>query len=377
MNGRMAPKGITTHSKVAPGDDRRPDGLIRVRNAPRRFSACVVIGLLLGIAGRAYAGEPPSFKRAMAFTLHQWVSQEGEWRQPKVAFLNNTWQAVMDGNFANTANWTLGIVPVANHVAIFDGTSSVSVTSGLDRSANPFEQLLVKPGYGGNMGSQGNPLLVDVGSGVIVWRGRGRGFISPKLGSTTNVIVDTPHVLSGSRYNLVIGGAGAGTAGSVAQIGIKRGNANLAGDMRSTGQIYLLGDAARFVMDAELIGLIGPQHIICAAGILVTYRTQEADAFLIVGDRSRVTQIGPLANTNHVVVIGNGRFEYLPTSAPGTTPLLSAIGGVYDQSDEKWDSVWGTTIIGPDAMIIGGAVRGTNVFPASLNFGDDYPGTKE
>jgi hypothetical protein len=328
------------------------------------------VGLLL--ASWAYAGEPP-FRETARVTLHHRQLEECE----KMAFTNNTWQSVGDGNWENTSNWTLGVQPGATHIAIFDGTSSISVTTNLDQTANAFEQLLVKPGYGGNMGSQGNPLIVDVGGGVVVWRGRGQGFINTKLGSTANIVVDVPNPLNGARYNLVIGGAGAGTAGSVAQLGVKRGNVNLMGDTRIQSQVYVLGDAARLVMDVELIALIGPQHIICAAGELVTFRTQEADAFLIVGDRSRVTQYGPLANTNHVVIVGNGKFQYLPLSAPGTTPALSAIGGVYDQTNEKWDSVWGATFIGPDAHIIGGAVRGTNVFPASLDLRDEYPGAKE
>ena len=370
MDGRTSQKWATNDSKGAPGDDRRPDGQKRAGNAPRRFWAWAIVGLLLGICGRAYAGEPPSFKRVARVSLQRWHVEEVE----EMAFTNNTWQAVMDGDWNNTANWTLGAKPGNNHVAIFDGTSSVSVTTNLDQSASAFEQLLVKPGFGGNMGSQGNPLRVDVGTGVIVWRGRGQGFINPKSTAFANVIVDTPNVFNGSRYNLVLGGVG---AGNVAQLAIKRGNANLMGDMRSTGQIYLLGDAATLRMDKELIALIGPQHIICAAGTLVTYRTQEANAFLIVGSSSRVTQIGPLANTNHVVIIGNGRFEYLPITAPGTSPILSAVGGTYDQTDEKWDSVWGSTIIGPDALIIGGTLRGTGAWPPSLDLRKEYPGDEE
>lgn len=295
-----------------------------------------------------------------------------------MAFTNNTWQSVSDGNFNNTSNWTKGVVPTDNHIAIFDGTSSISVTSGLDQSANHFEQLLVKPGYGGNIGSQGNPLRIDLTTGSMVWRGRGQGFIHPEDGAFANITCDVPNPFGGNRYNLVIGGLGTGTASTIAQVGIKRGNVNILGDVNFTAPVHMLGDAARLVISASLGGgMSEPVHIFCAAGQLTNNRPLQANQVLVVGDRSRVTQVGALVATNYVLVIGNGKFQYLPTSAPGTSPLLTVLGGVYDQSDEKWDNVWGTVVTGPDALIIGGAVRGTGVFPGDIDFGDDYPGDKE
>lgn len=339
-------------------------------NTIRRFT--ITIAMLLGITASIYAIEP------MVRVALQNHSQRWQEESDKMAFLNNTWQAVMDGNFANTNNWSLGIVPVGNHIAIFDGTTSQSVTTGLDRSGATMVQVLVKPSYSGNIGSQGNPLRLDLGiSGPLVWRGSGQGFVHLKNGNFTNVVVDVPRVRHGANYNLVIGGMGTGTAGNVHTVAVKRGNVNLMGDMHVSGESYILGDAARLVMDPNLDGMSEPDHIFCAAGILINSRPLAANTVLIVGDRSRVTQIGALPATVRVVVIGNGKFEYLPTSAPGTSPLLSVIGGVYDQTDEKWTNVWGTTIIGPDASIIGGALRGTNIFPASLDLREDYPGAQE
>lgn len=339
-----------------------------------RMALALVLGLgFLVLAGWAYGGERTGIREVARVTLRE---PARKCEVELMAFTNNTWQAVMDGNWLNANNWTLGAVPVATHVAIFDGTSSMSVTSGL--AGGTFEQLLVKPSYGGNIGSQGDPLRLDVGTGSIVWRGRGQGFLHPEDGAFANITCDVPNPFSGNRYNLVIGGLGTGTASTIAQVGIKRGNVNIMGDVNFSAPVHMLGDAARLVIDASLGGgMTEPVHIFCAAGALINKRTYRANQLLVVGDRSRVTQVGALLATNYVLVIGNGKFQYLPTSAPGTSPSLTVIGGVYDQTDEKWDNVWGTVVTGPDALIIGGAVRGTGVFPADMNFEDEYPGPKE
>lgn len=374
MNGRMAPKGITTHSKAAPGDDRRPNGPIKgVRNAPRRFSACVVIGLLLGIGGLAYAGEPPSFKRVARVTLQQRHVEERD----DMALTLDYWLGVT-GAFGAGANWSDGNPPGGDRIGVFDGTSQTSVTSDLDYSAVLIKQLLVKPEYTGQIGSQGNPLRLQIDTGgVLVWRGGGQGYINLKNGNFGNVIVDTPNVLSGSRYNLVLGGMGATTQGNVAVCAVKRGNVLYMGDLNSSGNIYVTGDAARLVVDAALGGITELGNVICNAGEFINRRSFGASVFVIAGDSARVEQVGALLATTHVVVIGNGKFVYLPTTAPGTSPLLSVMGGLYDMSEERFDNVWGTTIIGPGAFIKGGVVRGTNIFPASFDLREEYPGPQE
>lgn len=337
-----------------------------------RIRRWAVVGLLL-VAGWAHAGERPFRETARV----QVSAQPRELEVDEMAFTNNTWAAVSDGDWNNTSNWSLRVIPAANHIAIFDGTSQVSVTTGLDQSAAVFEQILVKPEYTGNIGSAGDPLRFSLATGVLVWRGRGQGFVNPEAGAFARVVCDVPNPLNGTRYNLVIGGMGTVISGNLAILGIKRGNVNVIGDMAFTGSIYLLGDAARLVLNSDLGVANNPKHILCAAGTLINKRPLDASQFLVAGDRSRVTQIGALVATTNVLVIGNGKFEYVPTSAPGTSPLITVIGGVYDQSDEKWDNVWGTTIIGPDASVIGGALRGSGIWPPSLDFREEYPGAQE
>ncbi len=342
----------------------------------------MLIGLLLGIAGPAYAGEPPTrtVRETGRVTLRGWPVVWEDQEPNEMAFTNNVWQAVMDGNWNTTSNWTLGVVPGATHVVIFDGTSQHDVTTGLNQSAAPFEHLYVTPKYSGHIGSQGAPLRTGIATGFIVWRGSGQGFINPDVGGFANVVCDVAHGFQQNRYDLVIGGMGVGEASTIAQLGIKRGNCNVMGDVNFTAQTYMLGDAARLVIDPNLDGMTEPKHIFCEAGPLINHRPLQADMLLVVGDRSRVTQIGALLgapNPNHVLISGNGRFEYLPTSAPGTSPLISINGGVYDQTREKWNNVWGTTVIGPDGTVKGGPIKGTNFFPASADMRDLYPGAQE
>lgn len=333
----------------------------------RRLMQALGFGLLWMLLASAAAIEPVATIR---LSPHRRV-----WEVEPMAFSVNRWLG-FNGDWNNTSNWSQGAKPGANDVAIFDKTSSTSVTTNLDQSGQAFAQMLVKPGYSGNMGSQGAPLRIDITLGILVWRGSGQGFINPKAGTFPNVVCDVAHGYQTNRYDLVLGGMGVGIGGELSQFAVKRGNVNVMGDISFAGRTYILGDAARLVMEPTL-GATEPPHIMCAAGELINSRPLAANQVLIVGDRSRVTQIGALLATTHVVVIGNGKFKYLPTSAPGTSPLLSAIGGVYDQTDEKFDNVWGTTVIGPDAMIIGGAVRGTNLFPASLDLREEYPGAQE
>lgn len=286
----------------------------------------------------------------------------------------NTWQSVNDGNWDNTSNWSLTVKPTTDHVAVFDGTSSISVTTNLDQSGSSFAQLLVTPQNSSNFGSQGNPLQISIGSSVCVMRGRGVMYVAADFGEQAVFVLDVRG--NPNREALVIGGIGTGSYANV--VAVKSGRCRVEGDVSLGSGVFTLGDAADLRMDANAGGFSDPARIICSAGycenkrgILSTAKT------LIVGDRSRLDQIGALPSTTTVVVIGNGKFRYLPTSAPGTTPVLVLIGGSIDQSEERFDSVWGTVYIGPDAFIKGGTVRGSGLWPPDLDFRDEYPGSQE
>lgn len=291
-----------------------------------------------------------------------------------MAFTQNIWISTT-GDPTAAASWSGG-VPGANDVCVFDGQSQQSVTQGLAAGIT-CEHVYFTPDYMGNVGSVSDPLEIDVTTGWIVWRGRGQAYINPANGSFANVTCDIVGGGRSSGYDLTLGGRGVVTQGNVALLGVKRGAVHVLGDCNASSPWHVLGDAASLVVENALGGINDLAHVFCSAGNLINKRTIAAGEFLIVGDRSRVTQIGALTATTRVVVIGNGQFKYLPVSAPGTSPLLTVLGGVYDQRKERWDNVWGTTVIGPDATIQGGPVKGTNIWPPSADWRLDYPGAEE
>lgn len=288
-------------------------------------------------------------------------------------FVTNTWQSV-NGDASDANSWTGG-VPAANDVCVLDGTSQQSMTTGLGNVT--FEQLLVKPSYHGDIGFAGSPWQITLGTGVLVYRGAGRAYINTVSGDVATVIVDIDQSLRSNDYGLILGGMGAATKGSIADLFIKRGRCRVLGDVDLGTDLYILGSGAELLCDVNLGGLTDPVNVYATAGFVENKRPLRTTGEIVAGAGSKVRQIGALLATCRVLVIGNGKFEYLPTSAPGTSPRITILGGVYDQTDEKFDNTWGTTLIGPDGYVIGGAIRGTNLWPPSFDLRDEYPGAQE
>ena len=76
-----------------------------------------------------------------------------------------TWQGTTD-NWATPANWG-GAIPVDGDVIVFPASNSQSVLTNVDRSSEDLNlnRIIVKEGYGGNIGTAANPLRCSVGSG--------------------------------------------------------------------------------------------------------------------------------------------------------------------------------------------------------------------
>lgn len=333
------------------------------------IKAWAVVGLL---TGWAYAGEPPPFRETARITLRQRLVEEPE----KMALSVNTWVSV-NGDWNNVNSWSLRVVPGAAHVAVFDGRSQQSLTAGLNASASALTQLLVKPTYHGNMGFAGTPFQIKLSGGVLVYRGSGQAYINPSTGGAGNVIVDVDRDVSSSGYSLILGGMGTTTKGAIEMLAVKRGRCRVLGDMSLSGDIYIVGSAAYLLCDANLGGgapPTDPLNIIASAGYTENARPLQANKTIVVGAGSRVVQVGILPTTIRVVVIGDGKFQYNPLAATGTTPTLLVLGGMYDQTNEEYDNIWATTIIGPDGHVIGGTIRGSGIFPPSFDLREEYPG---
>ena len=328
-----------------------------------------VVGLLL--SGWAYAGEPP-FRETARVTLSQYSSES---EVDEMALSTNRWLGG-SGDFSANANWTHGHQPAGDDIGVFDGTSSTSVTSGLNAAGTPFTQLLVKPEYRGNIASPGDPLHIDIGSGPLVWRGSGQGFINGVNGSTMQVVCDVRHSRA-SQYDLTIGGHGvAAGGGRVSTFAVKRGRVNVIGDVDFVGHVIVQGSHSYLKLNANLAAFSEMYDLYCTGGYVENGRTLAASRVIVVSEGGHVVQIAALASSHKVLVVG-GKFEYLPLTAPGTSPLLFILSGLYDQTDERFDQVWGTSIIGIDATVRGGVIRGTGVFPPTLDLRDEYPGAQE
>lgn len=334
----------------------------------------VIVGLALGLMGQVYAGEPPSFREMARVALHRWAWDEPQ-EANEMALSINTWLGGT-GDFSAAGNWSHGHQPAGDDVGVFDGTSSTSVTTGLTATGTPFKQLLVKPAYRGQLGSIGDPLDIDIGNGPLVYRGSGQAFINGANGSNMQVVVNVDHSRA-NRFDLVLGGHGVGGGGgTVTTLAILRGRVHAWGDLNLNGQIIVQGSHSYLKTDPNLATYVEPLGMYCTGGVVEHNRTFQASRVLIVAGGAHVTQIAALPSTTYVVVVG-GTFEYLPTSSPGTTPLLFALAGTYDQRNERFDHTWGTVITGIDALIQGGAVRGTGAWPPSLDLTEGYPGPQE
>lgn len=291
-----------------------------------------------------------------------------------MAFVTNTWNSANgDPNDANS--WTGG-VPAANDVCVFDDTSQQSVIHNLG-VVQTFEQLLVKPSYHGDIGFAGNPWRVNLGLDTLVYRGAGQAFIHCATGSSANVIVDVDRSLRPAQASLTLGGLGIGNGCSLSMVAIKRGRARILGDVNLSSDVYVLGSAARLLLDANLGGMVEPGGLVCTAGYLESRRTLLANRIVLVAAGGLINQIGALPATTRVITVGSGKFHYNPVAAPGTSPTLLVFGGVYDQTNEKYDNTWGTTVIGPDGYVVGSTIRGSAVWPASYDLRDEYPGPQE
>lgn len=97
------------------------------------------------------------------------------------------WQST-DGDWGNTASWTTGVVPVSNDSVLFDDTSQVDVTAGLNQSAVDLDLLWVKSNYRGAIGSSGGALRIAADKCVL--EGTGTIFIKGDTGIIDDCVID-------------------------------------------------------------------------------------------------------------------------------------------------------------------------------------------
>ncbi|KKN19676.1 hypothetical protein LCGC14_0943200, partial [marine sediment metagenome] len=135
-----------------------------------RISVVVLVLAAVGLAG------PKDVQRIRPLRLPEPVALlDGT----VIMATNNTWQS-KDGDWGNTASWSLGIVPTSGHAARFDATSQVKPTIRISLGSNGPDTLTVTEQFHGGIGGPGNYLSnVAVNTTKIVIRGDGDHYIRP------------------------------------------------------------------------------------------------------------------------------------------------------------------------------------------------------
>lgn len=154
-----------------------------------------------------------------------------------------TWLGA-DGNWANTANWSGGAVPVDGDDVVID-SGSVSITTGMNQSGISLKSLNITRGYTGSIGTAGDPLLINVdhASATACRIAMNRGYLYVNGSMTVPFRVDQ---CSGAGGVVLSGGTLAGTpaivCGEVGTLRVTSG-VTVSGDVITCG-IGLMLEAA-------------------------------------------------------------------------------------------------------------------------------------
>lgn len=122
---------------------------------------------------------------------------EGEEESP-VANENNVWDnSDSDGDYSNLNNWSLGHVPLITENVIFNRTAVGSVITGFAQGAVNLNSFTVHPGYTGDIGMSGSPLVIstvddDTGvTGNVVHQGPGGFYLLAGANGIEFLYIDT------------------------------------------------------------------------------------------------------------------------------------------------------------------------------------------
>lgn len=110
---------------------------------------------------------------------HRWIAQT-----PKV--------------ITDTTAWDTGATPGNNEVAIFDGTGQGDCLGG-SLAAIDLDALQVDDAYEGNIGAEGNPIIVS--ADVVTYQGRGTMAYQDGNGTTDLMIVDSLNLQDAVRIS--------------------------------------------------------------------------------------------------------------------------------------------------------------------------------
>ena len=220
------------------------------------------------------------------------------------------WNSSGSEVFNSAANWTAG-VPGAGDTMIFDGRSQVSV-AGVDWSGGgDLAKIRVHPEYGGNIGSEGNPLIFVIAlTGPVDYRGTGQAYLQLANADLPYVSVNTTRPLGSNALHWtgnnprsldvlngqVLLNAASGAAGPTS-LAVTGGFVRIGAENKTTSWLTLY--------DGEIV--------------------IEANVTGIYIDGGRLTDRG---TTGTAIVVSGG--QYIATDDPTTGSYAYVTGGVFD-----------------------------------------------
>lgn len=284
-------------------------------------------------------------------TEHKWISIDGDW--------------------GNTASWDSGQVPggggVFTDTVMFDGTSVVSVSSGLDQTAgNGILKLITTPEYTGDIGSSGVKLQIEfkISDSRVIHRGTGTLYLSSEAGNFAEVIIDSTNLVNAASLTA-----------SFNNVLVKGGKVTIEAGATLVGDLILLGTTARVNVVAG--GGAGPQHVRILAGACTNARTTPGtvgipDDIVVAG--GTLTQTGVIQTETRVTITG-GRMVYTPGVSIGTEkPDIYILGGTLDLSANLQDIDVANVITGPGATVFGNINKsGFGATGVDIDLREDYP----
>ncbi len=229
---------------------------------------------------------------------------------------------MIDGNWANTSNWSGGVVPASTDDIRID--SGVSLTTNLTPAltgANALDSLRVANSYKGNTGASGNPLTLDVNNALDFDGGGAEAWFKVDATSADSAVINCNSAQIGLNACVIDSRSAA-----IDLINVNRGRVTLSGSGTFT---------------TVNVGTIGNSDAILVISAGATLTTVNATGGIIT-DSTTVT-ITAVTNSGATYTQGGGTLTTVNLHSgkhvfnDGTITTLNAFGGTLDASEDATD----------------------------------------
>lgn len=220
-------------------------------------------------------------------------------------------------------------------------------------------ELRVAENWRFDVGVNGTPL--QLGWGKVTWKGTGTGYLSRLVGGISLIVNSSGGrvVIQDSEIvPLII------LAGDV--IGVK-------GTSLSIANAWVLGGLSRLEVTDSAITLVGDIHIRGGTAFLVPVTA--ANKLIEVTDGGKLDQLGRVDDDGQIIIARGASMKYRPYDVTPTTPDVY-VDGVLDLSKASVKLTaadFGNAIIGPNGVVIGGAITQDAWYPPDFDLREEWP----